>query len=130
MLINAGLGTFPTSIKLPFIGNAQTYSIAAADLNNDNYPDVLFGNYGSPSRVLFNAGDGTFPTSSIELPFLGNATTKSITAADVDRDGDLDVLIGNYGSPSKVLLNNPGSGGPGPGGTGTFWTSVELPGGS
>jgi len=51
--------------------------------------------------VLLNAGDGTFPTS-IELPG-GSADTHSIAAADVDGDGDLDVLLGNEDTPSRLL---------------------------
>jgi len=118
VLLNAGDGTFPTSIELPG-GSGDTLFIAAADVDGDGDLDVLLGNYGSPSRVLLNAGGGTFPTS-IELPG-GNASTYSIAAADVDGDGDLDVLLGNYGFPSQVLLNAGG---------GTFPTSIELPGGS
>jgi serine/threonine protein kinase len=114
VLLNAGDGTFPTSIELPG-GNENTWSIAAADVDGDGDLDVLLGNYGIPSRVLLNAGDGTFPTS-IELPG-GSAYTRSIAAADVDGDGDLDVLLGNFGSTSRVLLNA---------GDGTFPTSIEL----
>ena len=50
----------------------------------------------------------------------------SIAAADVDGDGNLDVLLGNHdvllgndGCPSRVLLNV---------GDGTFPTSITLPG--
>jgi serine/threonine protein kinase len=100
-------------------GSAYTMSIAAADVDGDGDLDVLLGNDGSPSRVLLNAGDGTFPTS-IELPG-GSADTRSIAAADVVGDGDLAVLLGKDGSPSRVLLNA---------GDGTFPTSIELPGGS
>ena len=118
VLLNAGDGTFPSSIVLPG-GSVGTRSIAAADVDGDGDFDLLLGNDGSPSQVLFNAGDGTFPTS-IELPG-GRAFTTSIAAADVDGDGDLDVLLGNYGDPSQVLLNA---------GNGTFPTSMDLPGGS
>ena len=55
---------------------------------------MLLGNDGSPSRVLLNTGDGTFPTS-ITLP-RGSVITGSIAAADLD--GDLDVLLANGGS--------------------------------
>jgi hypothetical protein len=55
----------------------------------------------SPSRVLLNAGDGTFPTS-IELP---GTSAYSIAAADMDGDGMLDVLLWNYGGPSRLLPN-------------------------
>ena len=56
-----------------------TRSIAAADVDGDGDLDVLLGNYNSPSRVLLNAGDGTFPTS-ITLP-RGSAITGSIAEA-------------------------------------------------
>eukprot|EP00900_Chrysochromulina_parva_P004319 jgi/Chrpa1/13889/Chrysochromulina_OHIO_Genome00024570-RA len=125
VLLNAGDGTWPTtSIALPG-GGAQTNSIAAADVDGDGDLDVLLGNSNSPSRVLLNAGNGTFPTS-IALPgrlassAFENSYTNSIAAADVDGDGDLDVLLGNGGG-SRVLLNA---------GNGTLWTSIELPGGS
>ncbi|KOO33881.1 calcium binding hemolysin, partial [Chrysochromulina tobinii] len=157
VLLNAGNGSFPTSIALPG-GSALTYSIAAADVDGDGDLDVLLGNSGSPSRVLLNAGNGVSWTN-ITLPDGGctetcssssdgvcddggsgaegygycnhgtdcadcgprSTTTYSIAAADVDGDGDLDVLLGNSGSPSRVLLNA---------GDGVSWTSIELPGGS
>ena len=105
VLFNAGDGTFPTSFELPG-GSAYTLSIAAAELDGDGDLDVLLGNYHSPSRVLLNAGDGTFLTS-IELPYItlpgGSESTNSIAAADVDGDGDLDLLLGTFGSASMVL---------------------------
>ena len=75
-------------------------SIAAAEVDGDGNLDVLLGNLdvllgNDGSRVLLNAGNGTFPTS-ITLP-RGSAITGSIAAADVD--GDLDVLLENGGSP-------------------------------
>ena len=82
-------------------GSAATYSIAAADVDGDGDLDVLLGNDCSPSRVLLNAGDGTFPTS-IELP---GTSAYSIAAADMDGDGMLDVLLWNYGGPSRLLPN-------------------------
>jgi hypothetical protein len=57
---------------------------------------VSRGGDGSPSRVLINAGDGTFPMS-ITLPG-GSAITGWIAAVDLDGDGDLDVLA-DGGSP-------------------------------
>ena len=69
------------------------------------------------SRILRNAGGGSFPTS-IELS--SSASALSVAAADVDGDGDKDVLLGNYNSPSRVLINA---------GDGSFPTSIELPGG-
>ena len=71
--------------------------VAAADVDGDDNLDVLLGNDGSPSRVLLNTGDGTFPTS-ITLP-RGSVIKGSIAAADLDGDVDLDVLLANGSSP-------------------------------
>ncbi|KOO34597.1 mastigoneme-like protein [Chrysochromulina tobinii] len=142
MLLNAGGGTvdgttftLPTSFVLPG-GNAQTNSIMAADVDGDGDLDVLLGNSNSAalssevvlttSQVVLNVGGGCqaaacFPRN-VALPG-PLADTNSIAAADVDGDGDLDVLLGNSGStrsPCRVLLNV---------GNGTFPTSIDLPGG-
>jgi FG-GAP-like repeat len=83
-----------SSAELPRVRtNTRGNDVFAADVDGDGDLDVLLGNYDSPSRVLLNAGDGTFPTST-ELPG-GSASTNSIATADVDGDGDLDVLVGN-----------------------------------
>ena len=78
---------------LPISGSISTQSIAVADVDGDGDLDMLLGNHDTPSHVLLNAGDGSFPTST-ELPG-GSEPTKSIATADVDGDGDLDVLLGN-----------------------------------
>ena len=69
---------------------------------------------------LLGTSEAVIQFLSSDLPG-GSAYTASIAAADVDGDGDLDVLLGNSGSPSRVLLNA---------GDGTFPSSIELPGGS
>ena len=61
----AGFGLFQNSFVLPG-GSAPTELDAAADMDGDGHLDVLLGNYGTPSRVLLNAGDGTFQIS-VEL---------------------------------------------------------------
>jgi hypothetical protein len=71
-------------------------------VDGDGDLDVLLGNHNTPSLVLLNTGNGSFPTS-IELPS-GSVPTRSIAAADVDGDGDLDVLLGNdYDRASHLL---------------------------
>ena len=108
VLLNAGGGS-TTRIDLPYVAGEITHSIAAADLDGDGDLDVLLGNFGRPSRVLLNAGGGTVTnttgTFTSSLSFVlpgGNAQTNSIMAADVDGDGDLDVLLGNSNSPTLI----------------------------
>ena len=57
VLLNAGDGTFPTSIELPYVVGEITHSIAAADMDGDGDLDVLLGNDNSPSRLLLKAGN-------------------------------------------------------------------------
>ena len=70
---------------------------------------------GSDEAVL------NFVGQSLALLPGSSESTRSIAAADVDGDGDLDVLLGMGDSPNRVLLNA---------GDGTFKTSIELPGGN
>jgi len=107
ILLGNGDGTFRAPTILP-IANLRTLSIA--DVNGDGNPDLLvaigcgFPCLGPGSGVLLGNGDGTFGTlqkySSYLIPFY-------ITAADVNHDGKLDLLIygsvyGSNGVPSYV----------------------------
>lgn len=64
-------------------------------MNNDGSLDLLFTNFGGASDLFVNNGDGTFTGgTSSTYPFLGEYN-KSIASAfaDVDNDGDLDLLV-------------------------------------
>jgi enediyne biosynthesis protein E4 len=65
------------------------------DVNNDGRPDVLVAEYGA-ARLFLNRGQGKFTE---ETGIAGIANTHWATAAsffDYDRDGWLDLVVGNY----------------------------------
>lgn len=72
-----------------------------ADYDGDGDLDVLFA--GSPARLLWNDGTGTFTAS----PF-GFANGWVVSGGDVDGDGDRDFLLsgrsGSYGSRLRAQL--------------------------
>lgn len=82
-------------------------ALAVLDLDGDGSPDVLTGNIGV-DRVLLNNGNARFVDATAERwPQRGDSRTQDIELADVDGDGDLDVVTGNEGQ-NEVFINAAG----------------------
>ncbi len=113
-----GDGSFATGTTLPGTSGDRTTSVALGDVNNDGWLDIVTGNdlrsWGGTNyrtKLYLNSGHGTFAS---ETSVGGsNYHAYDIRLADIDRDGDLDILLGVYGGNSVYWLN---------GGTGYFGT--------
>ena len=90
VILGSGDGTFGPGTA--YVNGER--AIALGDLNNDGYLDLIGGGANGQNMIRLNNGDGDFIQWS----------RTDIEVADVDGDGDQDVLVGNVGT-INVLLN-------------------------
>jgi len=96
VLKNQGSGTFGAPVS--YATGTFTFSLAAADLNNDGKPDLIAGNkFTNTVSVLLNQGNGTL-AAAVDY---GWAPFPMVGAADLNNDGRIDLF-----TPYAVLLNN------------------------
>jgi hypothetical protein len=85
-------------------------NVSIGDLNGDKVPDLVLAkgrHWPLIDRVLLNDGHGRFTAHN-----LGEVADRSysVTLTDIDRDGDLDVVVGNDQPDPKRIYANDGTG--------------------
>jgi len=112
LYINDGMGNFNEANDTPFMGVGG--AVGFADVNGDGDQDALIigsNNTGAPTAVLYT-NDGTGIFSRVGIPF-EDVHSGSIAFADIDGDGDEDVLVtgdNNSTIPIAKLYKNNGIG--------------------
>ncbi len=107
MFLGNGNGTFQAG-QVTTISNTfrNPFALTAGDVNNDGKLDLVVTSLSASGSggvaVLLGVGDGTFQAASIFTNDLGAAA--SITMADVNGDGNLDVLAGEVSGGVEVFL--------------------------
>jgi hypothetical protein len=111
ILFNTGNAVFQTAVNYPYGGAA--IDLCSGDLNGDGYFDLAIVDHGGGIgrvAILLNNGDGTF--SGAGYYSYGPSVFddyNSITSADLDDDGDIDLAVGIWMSNDKsmgIFLNN------------------------
>lgn len=109
ILKNNGDGTFAEQAEF-LTGGSASFILAAADLDGDQYVDLVTANSGSEDlSIILGNGDGTFQ-NPILLDFI-TGVIQEIVAADVDGDSDLDLAVVCSDQDTLTFLVNDGSGG-------------------
>jgi hypothetical protein len=105
-------------------GSGVTYStparpdgIAHGDFNGDGFIDLAIAT-DTPDKVsiLRNNGNGTF-AAPVNIPTGGGTGPNFVRAADIDGDGDTDLIVALHNSNQIMILTNNGLGAFTPAGT-------------
>ena len=110
VFLNAGNGTFLAQTTYSTGASSNPSSVAIADVNNDNNPDIVIVSYTSNNVGIFlNAGNGTFLTQTTYSTGFGS-NPRSAIVADVNNDNKPDIVVACFSSNNVGILLNVGNG--------------------
>ena len=78
------------------LDSLATTGATFADVDNDGDADLLVGTHGGPVTLWLNDGKGHFTDGTAASGLIGGYAATTMTLADVDRDGDLDLYVATY----------------------------------
>ena len=105
ILINDGKGVLTDESAQRFPrNNHDSEDIAIADFDGDGDLDIVYVSEDDAKNEFYrNKGNGYFEDASHLIPVKG--TSNAVETADIDKDGDFDLLIGNAGQ-NVILIND------------------------
>ena len=114
---NLGAGKFEDVTKKAglFDPTSKSLGITIFDFNGDKWPDVFVANDTQPNKLYRNNRNGTFSEEGVQagVAYSEDGTARGgmgTDAADFNRLGRPDLLIGNFSNQMMAVYNNNGNG--------------------
>ena len=111
LLLRNDSGVFADVTPASMTDTGNGMSVAWADYDNDGDLDVYVGNYpggtGSSANKLYR-NDGGDLFADVTTPPLDNGGSTSVSWADYDDDGDMDIYLGDYATTNRLYRNEGG----------------------
>lgn len=85
------------------ISGQSQWTMAAADINNNGYNDVIAGDYNTTKIILSGADGASFSHSLLPGP---DFFAQGSNFADINNDGLLDIFVCNDDAESRIWVNN------------------------
>ena len=105
-----GTNTFLPRVKIGAItASSWIMDLSSADFNNDGFEDFVVSGNNKTSYLFQGNGNGAFTQTTLASP-ASAAALRGKTAADVDRDGKVDLFIGSYSDGALYLYRGSGNG--------------------
>lgn len=121
LMLGTGTGFVDATDRLPVLEDF-THNAAVGDINGDGHIDILvtnnpLGNAAERNYFLMNQGNANFVLNRTHLPATllsaDRADTWGVEMADLDMDGNIDLIVGrveNEGTLPSRIYWNPGDG--------------------
>ena len=78
------------------VDSLPVFNLALADVDGDARLDLLVSTIGGGDYLFFNEGMGFSKSNMEQINPAGHAVTASFAFADMDRDGDIDIINGRW----------------------------------
>lgn len=98
---NGGLGFTDVTEKSGTGDTGWTLAVAAADYDNDGYPDIAVANDFGRKNLYRNNHDGTFTEAAKQAGVLDFSGGMGVSFGDFDDDGNLDLYTSNINSNQR-----------------------------